>query len=48
MFVSGRMLYKKFKCIKYCNEFYLGEERGGALMHVYKWEHIVSIYFRTA
>ena len=27
---------------------YLGEGRGGALMHVYVWEHIVSIYYRTA
>ena len=21
---------------------------GGALMHVYVWEHIVSLYYRTA
>ena len=27
---------------------YLGEKGGGALMHVYAWEHIVSIYYRTA
>ena len=27
---------------------YLGEKRGGALMHVYEWEHIVSLYYRTA
>ena len=28
---------------------YLGEGRGGgALMHVYVWEHIVSLYYRTA
>ena len=28
---------------------YLGEGKGGgALMHVYIWEHIVSLYFRTA
>ena len=29
---------------------YLGEGRGGgvALMHVYEWEHIVSLYYRTA
>ena len=27
---------------------YLGEERGGcALMHVYVWEHIVSLSYRT-
>ena len=35
------------------NEFsmylFLGEKRGGgALMHVYVWEHIVSLYYRTA
>ena len=32
---------------------YLGEGRregggGGALMHVYEWEHKVSLYYRTA
>ena len=27
---------------------YLGEGRGGALMHVYVLEHIVSLYYRTA
>ena len=28
---------------------YLGEKGGGgALMHVYEWEHIVSLYYRTA
>ena len=28
---------------------YLGEEKGGgALMHVYVWEHIVSLSYRTA
>ena len=32
------------------NEFsmYLGEKEGGALMHVFVWEHIVSLYFRSA
>ena len=34
------------------NEFsmYLGEKRGGgdALMHVFVWEHIVSLYYNTA
>ena len=34
------------------NEFsliYLGEKGGGgALMHVYVWEHITSLYYRTA
>ena len=43
MFVSGRCLYKRFKCLKNFNEFsmYLGDERGRgvALMHVYVWEH---------
>ena len=55
MFVSEKNAYMKdlnalrilmnFLCI------YLGEKgRGGALMHVhvYVWEHIVSIYYRTA
>ena len=27
---------------------YLREKGGGALMHVYVWEHIVSLYYRTA
>ena len=27
---------------------YLGEKGGGALMHVYVWEHIISLYYRTA
>ena len=27
---------------------YLGEKGGGALMHEYVWEHIVSLYYRTA
>ena len=27
---------------------YLGEKGGGLLMHVYVWEHIVSLYYRTA
>ena len=26
---------------------YLGEKGGGALMHVYVWEHIASLYYRT-
>ena len=27
---------------------YLGEKKGGgALMHVYVWKHIVSLYYRT-
>ena len=27
---------------------YLGEKGGGALMHVDVWEHIVSLYYKTA
>ena len=27
---------------------YLGEKGGGALMHVYAMEHIVSLYYSTA
>ena len=27
---------------------YLCEKGGGELMHVYVWEHIVSLYYRTA
>ena len=27
---------------------YLDEKGGGALMHVYEWEHIASLYYRTA
>ena len=27
---------------------YLGEKRRGALLHVYVWEHIASLYYRTA
>ena len=44
MFVSGRCLYKKFKCLKSFNKFsmYLFRWRKGegvALMHVYVWEN---------
>ena len=53
MFVSKKNTYIKdlntlrilmiFLCI------YLGEQvGGGALMHVCVWEHIVSLYYRTA
>ena len=44
-------LYKRFKCFLNFNEFsiYLFTWKGGgALMHVYVWEHIVSLYYRTA
>ena len=27
---------------------YLGKKGGVALMHVYVWEHIASLYYRTA
>ena len=27
---------------------YVKKGGGGALMHVYVWEHIVSFYYRTA
>ena len=44
-------LYKRFKCLKIFNEFlciYLGEGKGGgALMHVYVLEHIISLSYRT-
>ena len=43
-------LYKRFKCFKNFNEFFMDLFRwmmGGALMHVYVWEHIVSLYYRT-
>ena len=44
-------LYKRFKCLKIFNEFfmYLGEGKGGgdALMHVYVLEHIISLCYRT-
>ena len=44
-------LYKRFKCCMNFNEFsmYLFRwKKGGALMHVYALEHIVSLYYRTA
>ena len=48
----GECLYKRFICLKNFNGFffhiYLGEEKGGALMHVYVWEHIVSLSYITA
>ena len=44
MFVGGRCLYKRFKCLRILMNFlclYLGDERGRgvALMHVYVWNH---------
>ena len=46
-------LYKRFKCFMNFSEFsmYLftwKKRGGGALMHVYVWEQIVSLYYRTA
>ena len=42
--LNALRILMNFLCI------YLGEKRGGvvALMHVYVWEHIVSLYCRTA
>ena len=40
--LNALRILMNFLCI------YLGEERGGALMHVYVWEHIVSLYYWTA
>ena len=46
-------LYKRFKCLKIFNEFfnmYLFRWRkggGGALIHVYVLEHIISLSYRT-
>ena len=45
-------VYNRFKCFMNFNEFpmYLFRRKrgGGALMHVYVWEHIVSLYYSTA
>ena len=45
-------LYKRFKCFKIFNEFlrhlFKWREGGAALMHVYVWEYIVSLNYRTA
>ena len=40
--LNALRILMNFLCI------YLGEKRGVALMHVYVWEHIVSLYYRTA
>ena len=48
MFVSEKNAYiKDLNALRILMNFlciYLGEKRGGALMHVYVWEHIVSLY----
>ena len=53
MFVSEKNAYiKDLNALRILMNFlciYLGEKRvGGAQMHVYEWEHIVSLYYRTA
>ena len=53
MFVSEKNAYiKDLNALRILMNFlciYLGEKGGGgALMHVYVWEHIVSLYYRTA
>ena len=53
MFVSEKNAYiKDLNALRILMNFlciYLGEKKGGgALMHVYVWEHIVSLYYRTA
>ena len=52
MFLGEKNLYiKDFNALTILMNFlciYLGEKRGGgALMHVYLWEHKVSLYYRT-
>ena len=53
MFVSEKNDYiKDLNALRTLMNFlctYLGEKGGGgALIHVYVWEHIVSLYYRTA
>ena len=52
MFVSEKNAYiKDLNALRILMNFlciYLGEKGGGALMHVYVWERIVSLYYRTA
>ena len=53
MFVSEKNAYiKDLNALRILMNFlciYLSEKGGGgALMHVYVWEHIVSLYYRTA
>ena len=47
----GQGLYKRFNCLKIFNDFFMylfrWRKGGGALMHVYEWEHIVCLYYRT-
>ena len=53
MFVSEKNAYiKDLNALRILMNFlciYLGEKRGvGALMRVCLWEHIISLYYRTA
>ena len=51
MFVIGRMfILNALRILMNFRWIYLGEKGGGvALMHVlYVWEHIASLYYRTA
>ena len=53
MFVSGKNAYiKDLNALWILNEFsmylFTWKRGGGALMIVYVWEHIVSLYYRTA
>ena len=51
MFVSEKNAYiKDLNALRILMNFlciYLDEKGGGALMHVYVWEQIVSLYYRT-
>ena len=44
--------WERFEYLKNFNEFFMylfrWRKGGGALLHVYVWEHIVSLYYRTA
>ena len=53
MFVSEKNAYiKDLNALRILMNFlclYVGEKGGGgALMHVYVWKYIVSLYYRTA
>ena len=51
MFVIGRMfILYALRILMNFRWIYLGEKGGGgvALMHVYVWEHIASLHYRTA
>ena len=51
MFVSEKNAYiKDLNALRIFMNFlciYLGEKGGGALMHAYVMEHMVSLYYRT-